>query len=306
LPMRGRILDLRISSVSFQVEGQPAARRGFEPTADFRDVTPEFLKTMGVPLRRGRGFTEHDDAESKRVMLINETLAKRYFAGRDPLGQRISLGSAPFEIVGVVADVKLSGLERSSEPAIYVPFKQNAPDAFSLVVSTAADAQSFSGAVRRAVLAVDSEQPVADVRTMSQVMKDNVAVRRLSTWMLGVFAGLALLLASIGIYGLVSYSVTQRTREIGLRIALGAGTADILRSVARHAVVVCGIGGAAGLAAAFALAQFIRGLLYGVTATDPWAFTGAAVILALVAAAASYVPARRAMRIDPTVALRYE
>jgi putative ABC transport system permease protein len=307
LPMRGRILDLRISSITFQLEGQPPSRRGFEPTADFRDITPGFTQALGIPLRRGRVFDRHDTADSKRVALINETLARRYFPQQDPLGKRFLVdGSAPREIVGVIADVRMSGLERNLEPAIYVPFEQNTPSNFSLIVRTASAAESFGPAVRRAILAIDPEQPVADLRTMNQVVNDSVVVRRLSTWMLGVFAGLALLLASVGIYGLVSYSVTQHTREIGLRMALGASPADVLRDVVRGAVVVSLIGAAIGLPASFALARLIRGLLYGIEATDPWAFAGAALVLALVAALAAYIPARRALRIDPTVALRYE
>ncbi len=307
LPMRGRILDLRVSSATFQIEGQPPAQRGLEPIADYRDITPSFLATMGIPLRSGRAFTERDKADSSRVALINETLARRYFGGQDPIGRRIRPGNAqPREIVGVVADVRMSGLERTIEPAIYVPFAQDATSSFSVVVSTASDAQSFTSAIRRAILSVDSEQPVANVRTMDQVVQDTLVVRRLSTWLLGSFAGLALLLASVGIYGLVSYSVTQRTREIGLRMALGASPAEILRGVVRRALVVSLAGAAIGLPAAFAVARLIRGLLFGVTATDPVAFTAAAVLLAVVAAVATLIPARRALRIDPTVALRYE
>ncbi len=307
LPLRGRILDLRISSTSFQVEGQPSAQRGLEPTADFREITPSFLETMGIALRRGRSFTERDKSDSTRVALINETLARRYFGSQDPIGRRIRAGSGEArEIVGVAADVRLSGLERTIEPAIYVPLAQDAPSSFSLVVRTAADAQPFAAAIRRAILSVDSEQPVADVRTMNQVVKDTLVVRRLSTWLLGSFAGLALLLASVGIYGLVSYSVTQRTREIGLRIALGASPSDILRGVVKRALVVSLIGAGVGLPAAFAVARLIRSLLFGITATDPVAFTGAALLLAIVAALATVIPARRALRIDPTVALRYE
>ncbi len=307
LPMRGRILDLRVSSTTFQIEGQVAPQRGLEPTADYRDISPRFLDVLSIPLRSGRNFTERDRPDATRVALINETLARRYLPGENPIGKRIRAGSGqPREIVGVVADVRMSGLERNVEPAIYFPLAQDAPSSFSLVVRTAADAQLFSSAIRRAILSVDSEQPVADVRSMERVVKDTLVVRRLSTWLLGTFAGLALLLASVGIYGLVSYSVAQRTREIGLRMALGASPADVLRSVARRALVISVAGAAIGLPVAFVLAYLMRGLLFGITATDPVAFTGAAVLLAAVAVLASLIPARRALRIDPTVALRYE
>jgi putative ABC transport system permease protein len=306
LPMRGRILDLRISISSFQVEGQPAAQPGLEPTADYRVITPGFLKTMGIPLRQGRDFTERDQADSKRVVLINDTMARLYFAKQDPAGRRIRVGSEMREVVGVVADVRMNGLEKSVDPAIYAPFEQDPPQQFSLVVHSASDPLALTAAVRRKILEVDSEQPVADVRTMQQVVDDSLTVRRLATWLLGVFAGLALALAGVGVYGLVSYSVTQRTNEIGLRVALGAQPADILRMVVQRGLVVSVIGVALGLPAAFALAQLIRGLLFGVTAADPMVFVGVPVLLVAVAALASYLPARRAMRIDPTAALRSE
>ena len=306
LPMRGRILDLRISIASFQVEGQPAAQPGLEPTADYRVITPGFLKTMGIPLRRGRDFTEHDQADSKRVVLINDTMARLYFAKQDPAGRRIRVGREMREVVGVVADVRMNGLEKSVDPAIYAPFEQDPPPQFSLVVRSASDPLALTAAVRRKILEVDSEQPVADVRTMQQVVDDSLIVRRLATWLLGIFAGLALALAGVGVYGLVSYSVTQRTNEIGLRVALGAQPADVLRMVVQRGLVVSLIGVALGLPAAFALAQLIRGLLFGVTAADPMVFVGVPVLLVAVAAMASYLPARRAMRIDPTAALRSE
>jgi putative ABC transport system permease protein len=307
LPMRGRFLDLRISISSFHVEGQPAAQHGLEPLADYRVVTPGFLAAMGIPLRKGRDITARDQAAGARVVLINETLERRYFAGQSPVGRRLRLESTPpREIAGVVADVKMSGLDRNVEPAVYVPFEQDPPMDFSLVVRGASDPERLSAAVRRTVLAVDSEQPVSDVRTMKQVVDDSLLLRRLSTWLLAAFAALAVSLASVGVYGLVSYAVSQRTHEIGLRVALGAQPADVLRMVVGRGLAAALAGVVFGLPAALALARLIRGMLFGVTAGDPLVFGGVSVLLVAVAAVASYLPARRALRIEPTRALRYE
>lgn len=309
LPMRGSLINLRTSVLPFQVDGEAPAPSGQEPVADYRVITPDFLDTMRIPLRAGRNFTEHDTQEKPGVVLINETMARRYYAKVDPVGRRVRI--PPFEtgvreIVGVIADVKLQGLEGNVEPAIYVPLEQRPLRRFSIVVSAKSDAAGLSGAARREVLAIDGEQPLADVRTMEEVMSDSLLVRRLSVWMLGIFAALALVLATVGIYGLTSYAVSRRTHEIGLRMALGAQQGNVLRLVVARGMVIVLIGVALGLPAAFAVTRLMQGLLFGVTSTDAVVFAAVPLAIAAAAALASYVPARRAMRIDPIIALRYE
>ncbi|HEV2446529.1 MAG TPA: ABC transporter permease [Candidatus Sulfopaludibacter sp.] len=305
LPLRAHILNLRVSTQGFHVVGQPDPPRGMEPTADYRAITPGLLRTLGIALRAGRAFDAHDTRETKQVALINESLARRHFPGQNPVGRGIVSGN-PMEIVGVVADVRLNGLEQIVEPAIYVPYEQHPGQLFSLVVHTAGPPESLTGSVRRAIFSLDSEQAVADVRSLKDVMYDSLTVRRLSTWMMSIFALLALALAAVGIYGLVSYSVTQRTQEIGLRVALGAGAADVFRMVTRRSVAIALFGVALGLPAAFFASRLLAGLLYGVGAADPAVFLLVPLILLGIAALASYLPARRALRIEPTTALRYE
>jgi putative ABC transport system permease protein len=309
LPMRGGLINLRVSVMPFQVDGEPPAPVGQEPTADYRAITPGFLQTMGIPLRAGRNFNEHDKEGRSPVVMINETMARRYSPNANPVGRRLRL--PPFEkdvreIVGVVADVKLQGLEGKVEPAIFVPLEQGTPRQFSIVVSALSNAAGLSGPVRREIQAIDSEQAVADVRTMEEVMSDSLLVRRLSVWMLGIFGALALMLATVGIYGLTSYGVSRRRREIGLRMALGAQPGNVLRLVVARGLAVVLIGVALGVPAAFALARLMQGLLFGVTSTDAVVFLAVPLALAAAAALASYIPARRAMRIDPIIALRYE
>jgi putative ABC transport system permease protein len=305
LPMRGRFLDLRISIVSFQIEGEAPAVRGLEPMADFRSISPGFLDALGVGLRAGRNFDGRDDRDHKRVVLINETLARRYFPGQNPIGRTLLLNGSK-EIVGVVADIRMNGLEKSLEPAIYAPLAQDTPPGFSMVVRASGGAEALAPAVRRAIFGVDPEQAVADVRTMQQVIDDSLIVRRLAAWLIAIFALLALTLAAVGIYGLVSYSMTQRTHEIGLRVALGASQWDVLRMVASRSIAIALLGTAIGLPAAFALSRLLGGLLYGISAADPGVFLAAPLALVAVAALAGILPARRALRIEPTSALRYE
>jgi len=308
LPLRVDFLAMRVSVQGFQVYGQPEAPAGQEPTADFRVVTPGYLKTMGIQLRQGRGFTERDTVEAPRVILVNETLARRYFSKAEAVGQRLRLGGAsdPRQIVGVVADVKLYGLDWKVEPAVYIPYEQEPARTLSLVLRAASDPTSLSAAVRREILSVDPDQPVSDVRTMEEVVSDSLVLRRLSVWMLGVFAALALMLATVGVYGLTAYAVSRRTHEIGLRMALGAAPSSVMRMVLGRGLLIALVGVALGLPGALALARLIQGLLFGVPATDPLVFVGVPVLLALVAAVACFVPARRAIRINPVEALRCE
>jgi putative ABC transport system permease protein len=306
LPLRVSMLSFRIGVNGFQIKGRPPVAPGQEPMADYRIATPGYFNTIGIALRKGRLFDQHDDQDAKRVALINEAMVGRHFPLQNPLGQQITTGGATMEIVGVVADAKLYGLDAPIEPAIYVPHIQHPAVSMGLVVQTQGDPASLAGAVRREILKLDPEQPVSSVRTMESVLSDSLMLRRVSMLMLAVFASLALTLATVGIYGLTSYSVSRRTHEIGLRVALGASQAEILRLVVVRGLVISLIGAAIGLAAALQLTRALSGMLYGVTPTDPLVFAGVPLLLVAVSLIASYVPARRATRIDPLVALRYE
>jgi putative ABC transport system permease protein len=306
LPLRVSMLAFRIGVNGFQIQGRQPVSQGQEPMADYRIATPGYFNTIGIALRKGRLFDQHDDLDAKRVALINEAMAGKHFLRENPLGQHITTGGTSMEIVGVVADAKLYGLDAPIEPAIYVPHMQHPAESMGLAVQTQGDAAALASAVRREILKLDPEQPVSSVRTMEMVLSDSLMLRRVSMLMLAVFAALALTLAAVGIYGLTAYSVSRRTHEIGLRVALGASQAEVLRLIVVRGLVVSVIGAAIGLAAALQLTRALSGMLYGVTATDPLVFAGVPLLLVAVSAIASYVPARKAMRIDPLVALRYE
>jgi putative ABC transport system permease protein len=306
LPLRVSILSFRIWVNSFTIEGRPPVPPDQQPQADYRTATPGYFTTMGIALRRGRLFDLHDDLDSKRVALVNEAMVRKHFAHQNPLGQHIVTGGR-MEIVGVVADAKLYGLDAPVDPAIYVPHAQH-PDASSMavVVRTEADPAAMASTVRREILKLDPEQPISNVRTMATVLSDSLMLRRVSMLLLTIFAALALTLATVGIYGLTAYSVSRRTHEIGLRVALGANGSQILRLVVGRGLALSLIGAGIGVAAAFELTRFLSGMLYGVAATDPFVFAAVPLLLIAVSLLASYVPARKATRIDPLVALRYE
>ena len=306
LPLRVSILSFRIGVNGFQIQGRPPLPPDQRPLADYRTATPGYFSTMGIALRKGRLFDQHDDQDAKRVALVNEAMVRKHFAHEDPLGQHLVMG-APVEIVGVVADAKLYGLDAPVEPAVYVPHAQQSSDfAMAIVVRTGSDPAAMASAVRREIAKLDPEQPISNVRTMEKVLSDSLMLRRASMLLLTVFASLALTLATVGIYGLTAYSVSRRTHEIGLRVALGASQPQILRLVVGRGLVTSLIGAAIGVAAAFELTRGLSGMLYGVTATDPLVFAGVPLLLIAVSVLASYVPARKATRIDPLVALRYE
>ena len=306
LPLRVSILSFRIWVNGFTIEGRPPVPQDKQPLADYRPATPGYFNTMGIALRQGRPFDQHDDQDAKLVVLVNEAMVRRHFPHENPLGQRIVMGK-PMEIVGVVADAKLYGLDAPVEPAVYVPHAQHSGDSsMAVVVRTEGDPTAVAAAVRREILKLDPEQPISNVRTMDQVLADSLMLRRVSMLLLTVFASLALTLATVGIYGLTAYSVSRRTHEIGLRVALGASQSQILRLVVGRGLVTSLIGAAIGVGAAFELTRGLSGMLYGVTATDPLVFAGVPLLLIAVSVLASYVPARKATRIDPLVALRYE
>jgi putative ABC transport system permease protein len=290
-------------ALPFNVQGQPPPTT-FDPRADVRMTAPGYFETMRIPLFKGRTLDERDTMEAPKTCVINETMARRFFAGVDPLGKIIENPHGRSEIVGVVADVHTQGLDSDPRPQVYLPMRQNPVGAMAIVARTERDPFLSAATVEQAIWAVDSEQPIYDLSTMDQVLARAVFLPRLSTTLLVGFAAGALLLAALGIYGVLSYSVTQRTREIGLRMALGAGGGDTVGLVVGSSMVLIGIGVVIGLVAATVLARSMTGILYGVGPFDLPAFGAAGLVLIVAGLTASVVPARRASRVDPMVALR--
>jgi putative ABC transport system permease protein len=258
---------------------------------------------------RGRDFTDHDTEAAPGVVLINQAMVRRFWPDEDPLGKQITMdGKSFFSIVGVVGNVRQLGQASEPRPEVYFSYLQD-PVFWpyrTLIVRSAGDPLKLVGLVEQAVWSANRDQPVSNIRTMEQVLADSVAQPRIFTLLLGVFAALALALASVGIYGVVSYSVSQRTHEVGVRLALGAEQFDVLRLVVGQGMLLTGIGLGIGLAGAMALTRFLSSFLYGVRPTDPITFAAVALALAGVALLATYIPARRAMKVDPVVALHYE
>ncbi|HYG79869.1 MAG TPA: ABC transporter permease, partial [Pyrinomonadaceae bacterium] len=308
----GAVVPLPLSennlSFSFTVVGQPPPPPGQGQSASARFVTPDYFRAQRIPLRAGRVFTEADRAGAPGVIVVNEAFARRYLPGVEPLGQRLRLGlkSIEGEIVGVVGDIRGSSLARTPAPEYYVPESAVSFSDMTLVVRTASDPASLAPALRQVVSEMDKDQPLYDVRTMEALTARSVARQRFSMTLVGVFAVLAMLLSAVGIFSVMSFLVAQRTHEIGIRMALGARPGDILSMVVRHGVGLTLVGVAVGLAAALALTRLMSGLLYEVSATDPVIYGGITALLAAVALLACYVPARRATKVDPLIALRYE
>ena len=295
---------------SFSIAGHPPMPQGQEPCAEIRASSVSYFRALGIPLLMGRQFTEQDRRDAPPVALINETMARRFFPAADPIGQRINLDGASQpvwrEIVGVVADVKHFGLDVEPRPEIYQPLLQAPFRGMTIVARTNADPETLASAVRAEVRALDKDLPIYNLRTMRDLVSSSIAQPRFRTLLLGSFAALALLLAAIGVCGVMFNTVAQRTHEIGIRLALGAGRRDILKLILWQGMSLALMGISVGLGAAFALTSVMRSLLFGVSATDWATFVSAALLLFGIALLACYLPARRATKVDPMEALRYE
>jgi putative ABC transport system permease protein len=298
------------NAIAFAVEGRPPLPPDQFQDAEAYTASEDYFRVMNIPVKRGRAFTSEDRADGPLSMVINETFARRYFPGEDPLSHRITLNNpqqGPWaQIVGIVGDVRHDGMGAEPYPQMYSATSQSPPRGATLVMKTEADPSSLISAVRSEIRNIDAGLPLYNIRPMEQLTRESMARPRFNTFLIALFAALALLLASVGIYGVMSYSVTQRTHEIGVRMALGAASTDITRMIVWHGLKVSLAGVTVGLGASFALTWLMKSLLYGVSATDPLTFAAIAALLTLVAMVACYIPARRATRVDPMIALRYE
>jgi putative ABC transport system permease protein len=308
LPLSGDRFGL-----SFKIDGRPVPKKD-EPSADFFAVDVGYFKAMGIPLVKGRDFSDRDQHKSPPVIIVTETFARQFFPGEDPIGKRIQPGISTFdgehatmrEIVGVVGDIRNVSLSAVSKPAFYEPQTQVPFNQMVVVARTTNDPRGLVSAFTKEVGAMDKDLPLFSVKTVEEYLATSVAAPRFNTTLLSIFATVALILTIVGLYGVMSYSVAQRTQEIGIRMALGAQTRDVLKLVVGQGLILVVLGLAIGIAGAFALTWLIASLLFGVTTRDPITFVAVSVALALVALLACYIPARRAAKVDPMVALRYE
>ncbi len=298
------------STQPFSIEGRPTGTIAEQPMAQTRYISTDYFRAIGIPLRQGRVFSDQDRDKSVPVVIISEAMARRFWPGENPIGKRLTPSfhseQGAREIVGVVGDVKARGLDSDSSTMMYLPYKQSARPFMSFVVRTASNPEGLIQPVSKAIYSIDKEQALTDVQTMDQVLMQSLSGRRFNMTLLLTFAGVALLLAAVGVYGVMNYTVTLRRRELGIRMALGAEKMDVLRLVLGQGLTLTLIGVGAGLISAYALTRLMASLLYGVTATDYLTFGSVSIMLILVGVVASYVPARRATKVNPTIALRAE
>ncbi len=298
------------SATDFTIEGRPRPGPGEEFVTDVRVTDDSFFRVMNIPVLSGRTFTEQEATENRRVAVISQALARKYFPGEDPLGKRITVDMKeepePTEIIGVVGDTKHQALNAETKATVYWPHPQLPYTAMTLVVRMAGDPASIANAAQREIQAIDKDQPISDVRTMQSWLAESVSRSRFGATLLALFAGVALLLAGVGLYGVMAYSIAQRRHEVGIRLALGAQAGDIFKLILRQGMLLTLIGVATGLAAAWALTRVMSSLLYEVSATDPLIYASLALVLTGVALVACLIPARRAMRTEPMIALRHE
>jgi putative ABC transport system permease protein len=298
------------TDAAFYVEGHKPSNPNEAPDTIYDPISPGYFQTLKTPLIAGRYFTEQDNNDKSRVVIINETMAREFFGGREAIGKRMNAEAYGLggwlEVVGVVADERFFGWDSDVYPSTYFPYGADPARGMAFVLRTKIDPMYVSSVVRQAIWSIDKDLPFTEVLTMDQRLSQSFAGRRFYMILLGVFAALALILSLVGIYGVMSYSVAQRTHEIGIRIALGAERRHVLSLALGQTAVLTLIGLGAGLAGAFALTRFLGSLLYGVRATDPITFVVVTLVLSVVALVAGYIPARRATKVDPLVALRYE
>ena len=298
---------------SFQIEGVLEAPKGQRPEARLRPISPGYFETLGIPLERGRAFTDRDDEDAPGVAIVNQAFVRAYLPpGVEPLGQRLIRSRwwpdlpGTHEIVGVVSDVRFDGLAAPPGAAIYFPHHHVPFTEMFVLLRSAEDPVRLSAAVRSRVWELDDSLPVEGLRAMDDIVAASVAQPRFNMWLLGLFGFLALALAGIGIYGVIAYAFAQRTGELGIRQALGANKPDLMAMVLRQRLGLTALGAMIGVLGASWVVGWLASLLYGVSAHDPWTFGAVVLLLGAVAAAACYLPARRAVRVDPTVVLRYE
>jgi putative ABC transport system permease protein len=304
LPIEGRVWN-----TSFKIDGRAFGRLSEQPQADARIVSNNYFDVMKIPLRSGRYFSGHDTKDSPHVAVVNEVLARLYWPNENPVGRFIEMaafGAGHCQIVGTVADTRQTNLSDEPAPGIYIPYTQESMPWQTLVVRTKNDPMGLAGLIRHEIMALDPEQPVGRVATLDELMEASTAQPRFRTFLLGSFAGVALLLSAIGIYGVMAYTVSRRTREVGVRMALGARPADILKLVFGESMTLTLLGLGLGLLGACAVTRVMKTLLFGVSSTDPSTLTSVTLLLCAVALLATYIPARRAMRVDPMAALRDE
>jgi putative ABC transport system permease protein len=304
LPMSRLGIDFEMS---FSVVGLEAESPTERPRADYRGVIPEYLSAMGIPLIEGRLFDDHDGQEGRGVTLINRAVAERYFPDRNPIGQILRMPMAgDLEIIGIVGNIRHGGLQSEVRPEVYVPFRQLALGEMHIVVFSTEDPARIAAAVSEQISAIDPELAPTEVATISDLLYESIAQPRFNTALLAGLAICAALLAAVGIYGVVAYSVVQRSGEIGIRMALGADAASTVRLIVRQAMAVVAIGVVIGLVGALGMARLIEGLLYGLETTDPVTYIAVALMVIVIGTLAAAIPARRATRVDPVDALRQE
>jgi putative ABC transport system permease protein len=304
-------LSITPNSTIFSIEGRPPVQPAEQIEVPLDSVSPGYFQMMGVSLLRGREFDGSDGKDSPPVVIINDTMARQFWPGEDPVGKRFKFGDSSSDgpwltIVGVVGDMRRTGFELKERPETFLPISQNPVSSMTFVVRGVSDPMPLAAGVRDQVWAVDHDQPVFDVKSMAKMLADMTSQRRLNMLLLGIFAGSALLLAAVGIYGVVSYAVSQRTHEIGVRLALGAGKGQVLGMVVRQAMLLALIGLVAGSVTSLLSTRLMVSLLYGVSPTDPFTFGSVPILLAAIAFLACYIPARRVTKVDPIKALRYE